>query len=121
MTHFNDVATLIRLQIWEGVTARVWRGDNAALAALELDAGSTVPEHSHPQEQIGILMRGSMTFRIGDESRELHPGSTWVVPSAVPHEVLAVPAGALVVELFAPPREDWEGLPTFDPSPIEGF
>jgi hypothetical protein len=62
-----------------------------------------------------------LTFRIGDETRELDPGSTWVVPSLVPHEVHVGPDGALLVELFAPPRADWAGLPTLEPGPIELF
>jgi len=62
-------------------------------------------------------VRGSMTFRIGEETRELRPGSTWVIPGDVPHEVSAGPEGAFAIELFAPPRADWAGLERLEPGP----
>jgi quercetin dioxygenase-like cupin family protein len=121
MNAFDNLGTIVPVRIWDGVVARVWSGENAALAAIELAPNSHVPEHSHENEQTGILLRGRLTFRIGDESQELEPGATWVVPSLAPHEVLVGPDGALLVELFAPPRSDWAGLPELDPSPVDGF
>ena len=41
-----------------------------------LDANMRVPEHSHLNEQIGMLLHGSVTFPIGDEE-SLDPGTTW--------------------------------------------
>ena len=38
-----------------------------------------MPEHRHDNEQLGVLIRGSMRFRIGDETRDLTPGDTWRV------------------------------------------
>jgi unsaturated pyranuronate lyase len=121
MSHFNEFKEIVPLQIWEGVVARVWSGEKAALAAIELAPNSTVPEHSHANEQTGFLLRGALTFRIADEQKDLVPGSTWVVPSQVPHEVHVGPDGALLVELFAPPRDDWAGLPALAPTSIDGF
>ena len=69
-----------------------------------------MPEHHHVNEQTGMLIRGSLTFRIGDETRELGPGATWCIPANVPHEVRAGPQGAVAVEVFAPRRDDWGGL-----------
>ena len=121
MSQFDELQTIVPLQIWEGVVARVWSGEQAALTAIELEPGSHVPEHSHPNEQTGILIRGGLTFRIGAERKELRPGSTWVVPSSVPHEVHVGPEGALIVELFAPPRSDWGDLTRLAPAPVDGF
>ena len=53
-----------------------------------------MPEHQHPNEQTGILIRGSLTFTIGGETRELRPGATWVIPGNVPHSVRSGPDGA---------------------------
>src|SRR5581483_1513959 len=118
MRAFDVLDTIIPLQIWEGVSARVWSGEKAALAAIELAPNSHVPEHSHENEQTGILLRGELTFRVGAETQHLAPGATWVVPSGVPHEVRVGPDGALLVELFAPPRSDWADLARIDPSPV---
>jgi quercetin dioxygenase-like cupin family protein len=112
--HWDEVAPL---QIWDGVVGRAVAGQEATLAAIELDPGTKVPEHHHVNEQTGMLIRGSLTFRIGDETQELRPGSTWVIPADVPHSVDAGPDGAFLIELFAPPRDDWAGLDRLAPSP----
>ena len=67
-------------------------------------------------EQIWILTHGSLTFTIGGEVRELRPGATWVIPSDVPHSVRSGPDGASLVELFAPPRDDWDDLERLAPA-----
>jgi quercetin dioxygenase-like cupin family protein len=118
MTAFSDLGDIAPMQIWDGVVARVWQGEQAALTAIELAPSAHVPEHAHANEQTGVLIKGSMTFRIGDETKELQPGSTWVIPGNVPHSVDAGPDGAVLVELFAPPRGDWGSLERLDPGPL---
>jgi quercetin dioxygenase-like cupin family protein len=83
---------------------------------IELEPGVEIPEHAHENEQLGVLAQGSLTFRIGEEERELLPGATWRVPGGVPHDVRAGPAGAVVVEVFAPARADWDALERREPS-----
>lgn len=117
MSAFADLAGLSPLRIWDGVVGRVVEGRRATLCVLELDPDSVVPEHSHDNEQIGVLLAGSVTFRIGDETRQLVPGGTWSIPASVPHAVETGPDGAVVAELFAPPRADWADLEALEPSP----
>jgi unsaturated pyranuronate lyase len=95
------------IAIWDGVVARHVEGATVSIAVVELDPGVRVPEHHHVHEQLGIVLRGSVTFRIGDETRELGPGGTWRIPPDVPHEVVAGPDGAEVLDAFAPARDDW--------------
>jgi quercetin dioxygenase-like cupin family protein len=105
---FDDVARIEPQQIWDGILARSVHGERITMAVVELDPDSVVPEHSHENEQLGICLRGSLRFRIGDETRELGPGGTWRIPSNTPHEVVSGPEGAVVIDLFAPIRADWE-------------
>lgn len=114
---FADLPDIPRLRVWEGVAGRVVGGTGLTLAFVELDPSSVVPEHSHPHEQIGVCVSGSLTFRIGEEEREIAPGATWSIPGGVPHEVRVGPAGAAVVEAWAPPREDWAGLERLEQAP----
>jgi quercetin dioxygenase-like cupin family protein len=121
MTAFDHLSEIVPLRIWAGVVGRAVAGKEATLAAIELDPGVVVPEHQHPNEQTGLLLRGSLRFRIGDETQNLTPGATWVIPGNTPHDVQAGPDGAFLVELFAPPRTDWGGLERLEPSPPPGF
>jgi len=110
MTFFSDAGELEILRIWDGVHGRAVAGEQATLALIELDPNALVPEHRHPNEQTGILLRGTLTFTIGGETKELRPGSMWVIPGDTPHDVAAGPEGATLAELFSPPREDWAAL-----------
>ena len=110
MDSFGDLSTSRPVQIWEGVLARTVEGEQLSLAVVELDPGSVVREHSHENEQLGVVVSGSVTFRIGDETRELGPGGTWQIPPNAPHEVVAGPEGAVVIDVFAPARDDWQAL-----------
>ena len=85
------------------------------LALIELDPGSVVPEHSHENEQVGLLVQGSMTFTIGGEVGEVVPGSSWRILANVPHSVAAGPDGAVLVEVFSPPRHDWAAIAKGEP------
>ena len=77
-----------------------------------------MPEHSHENEQLGIIISGSVQFRVGDETRELGPGDTWSIPANTPHEVHTGPQGAIMIDVFAPAREDWKPLERFDRAPL---
>ena len=115
MSAFDDLSQLGPLPIWEGIVARAIGGEQLTLAVVELDPGAVAREHNHANEQLGIVLSGAMTFRVGDETRELGPGETWTIPSNVPHEATAGPDGAVVIDVFAPPRADWEALEPGEP------
>jgi unsaturated pyranuronate lyase len=112
---FDGVSSLDLQRIWDGVHGRAVHGDRITLAVIELDANSLVPEHSHEHEQLGMCLSGSLLFRVGDESRELGPGETWSIPGNVPHEVQVGPDGAVVIDVFAPTRDDWLEAPHAEP------
>jgi quercetin dioxygenase-like cupin family protein len=92
-------------------------GERITLAVVELDSGAIVGEHSHENEQLGILLRGSLDFRVGDERSELGPGATWRIPASTPHEAVAGPEGAVVIDVFSPPRSDFRDLPSLERLP----
>ena len=110
MSAFADAHAIPPQQIWDGVVGRAVQGEQATLALLELAPDSVVPEHSHPNEQLGICIEGSLTFRVGDETRELGPGGHVAHPRARPALVTTGPEGAVVVEVFSPARSDWLAL-----------
>jgi quercetin dioxygenase-like cupin family protein len=117
MSSYDDLGSIAPLPIWEGLLARAVEGEQSTLAIIELAPNISVPEHSHANEQLGVLVSGSMTFTIGGEVKELGPGETWRILGHVPHSVVAGPAGAVAVESFAPGRDDWDGRERVAPQP----
>jgi quercetin dioxygenase-like cupin family protein len=99
------------LELWNGVIGRRVIGERSMFAVVELEPNTAVPEHRHPHEQLGIALVGGGRFRVGDEVLDVGPGSTWNIPPSVPHEFTVGPDGAVVIDVFTPNREDWEGLP----------
>lgn len=110
MTNLVDLKDIAPLPIWDDIVARTVSGDHIDLAIVELAPGSIVPEHRHDNEQLGLLIEGSATFRIGGETRELGPGAIWRITGGTPHEVRAGDRGAVVVDVFTPRRGDWAEL-----------
>lgn len=110
MEPFADLSALPPRQIWESVSVRTVDGRRLTLGIVELDSNAVVPEHRHDHEQLGMVLQGSLEFRVGDETRQLGPGGTWRIPSNVPHEVRVGSDGAVVVDVFAPVRQDWGGV-----------
>lgn len=116
MSAFDHLDAIAPLQIWPGVVGRSVTSELATFSYLELEPGVHVPEHRHANEQVGVLIRGSVRFRIGGEEQALAPGATWCIRADVPHEVWAGPEGAALVEVFAPARADWADRERLAPS-----
>lgn len=117
MSAFDDVADLRPIAIWDGIVARAMHGERITLAVVELAPASVVADHAHENEQLGMVLSGSLRFRVGGEERELGPGEIWRIPANTPHEVHAGPEGAVVIDVFGPPRDDWSALGTLEPRP----
>jgi quercetin dioxygenase-like cupin family protein len=115
---FVTVTDIEPVVLMEGLRARPVNGERITLAVVELDPGIAMPEHRHPNEQVGVVVRGEFTFTIGGETRLRKPGDLWVIPAGVPHSVdRARDAGCTLVESFSPPRDDWAEKPRTQPSP----
>jgi quercetin dioxygenase-like cupin family protein len=113
---YASIAELRPYAIRAGMKARLINGERATLAVLDIEPHGVAEEHHHENEQLGLLVAGALTLRIAGDSRELHPGDVYQIPSHVPHDAKAGPQGATVVDVFIPVRADWEKLPREDPS-----
>jgi quercetin dioxygenase-like cupin family protein len=83
---------------------------------VDVDPDMVIPEHRHPNEQVGIVLRGAITMTVAGERRRLAVGETYVIPGDVPHAAETGPEGATVVDVFDPTRDDWERLERLAPS-----
>ncbi len=93
--------------IFPGVTIRTTAGQNAMLSLVEFAPHAVVQPHSHPHEQMGMLLEGELTFTIGDEVKTLLPGEMWRIPGNVVHSAVAGSAKVVALDVFQPIREDY--------------
>ena len=119
MSNLKDIADLPLLEIWGGtaVRARRLQGERITFAVVELAPNAVVPEHRHPNAQLGMVIRGSMHFTVDGETRDLGPGGTWRILGDLPHDVVAGREGAVVIDVFNPVRSDWDDRVVVQPSP----
>ena len=117
MSAFQDLAAIPAQQLSPGYLARAVHGSRVTFAVVEIEPHAELPEHSHENEQLGIVLRGSVIFRVGTEERTLEPGGTWSIPPDTPHFVRGGADGAVVLDLFAPTREEWRQLAATAPAP----
>lgn len=75
----------------------------------ELEAGSRLPEHHHPQEQIAHVLSGRMRLIAAGVPHELGAGESIYLGSDVPHAVETIEK-TTVLDTFSPPREDYLAL-----------
>lgn len=117
MKIYDAVAELPPAQIWDGAVARIVNGERLTIGFVDLDPNVAVPEHRHENEQVGFVLRGSITMVIGGESKTLPVGNAYRIASQVPHSATAGASGATVVDVFAPVRADWDKAPRLKPFP----
>ncbi len=101
---FDDVR---RFLLADGVAGRPLFGDGAMLNLIDFEPGAVVPLHSHPHEQLGIVLQGMQALVVDGVARELGPLEGYVLPGGVEHSAYCGPEGALVLDVFSPVREDY--------------
>ena len=104
---FSEIADLDCFDPIDGVSMSMLAGARAMMNWVRIEPGATVPTHSHPHEQLGFVLEGTIILRIGDETREIGPSTCYVIPGGVEHEGTGGPNGCVVMDVFAPPREDY--------------
>ncbi len=89
----------------KGVELCFLSGERMTFAYFKLAKGSQVPEHSHPHEQIGMVIRGRLRLKVQGEEQEVIGGNIYHIPSDVSHGAVALEE-CEVIEVFSPRRED---------------
>jgi quercetin dioxygenase-like cupin family protein len=65
-------------------------------AHWEFDAGASIHEHFHPQEEVWEVLDGELEVTIDGVTRAARPGVVAIVPPGVPHSVRALTDGKAI-------------------------
>jgi quercetin dioxygenase-like cupin family protein len=107
MNHVWNPDEIIARVLAPGVTAKIASGERMMLSLVTLAPDAVVPTHSHPHEQMGLMVSGTMEFTIAGETRVLSGNEMYFVPGGVPHAAKGGPRGAVALDAFSPPREEY--------------
>lgn len=94
-------------KIFPGVDIYTTCGQQMTLSLVEMQPHAVIAEHSHPHEQMGLMLEGSAEFVIGGETSVVDAGQMWRIPGGVPHKVTALAHPVRALDAFYPIREDY--------------
>jgi quercetin dioxygenase-like cupin family protein len=109
--YFIDLAKAAKIVQMEGLETTILTGLHGERMMMVLNTtlpGHTVPLHSHPHEQIGMVYSGKANMRIGNEERTVEKGDFYCIPANVPHSDTAIgDKPFIMLDIFCPVREDF--------------
>lgn len=82
--------------------------NSMTIGEVVANADTELPIHSHPHDQVTYVLEGRLRFTLGDETRELSPGMTILIPGGVKHGGHTITPIRLL-DIFTPVREDFRG------------
>ena len=105
--NLDDASDAIVRQLAEGIAANIYPGDQAMLSVVTAEPGAEGVLPQHPQEQWGVCLEGS-GVRVQDGAEiPFSAGDFWRTPGGVDHTMRAGPEGCRILDVFAPPRDEY--------------
>ena len=106
--NINDLDSGVKRVLGDGISTRIFCGDQSMLSIVTIKPNAKGQIHSHPQEQWGFLIEGS-GIRIQDgEEIKIKKGDFWQTPGGIDHGIVGGPDGAKVLDIFSPPRDEYK-------------
>jgi quercetin dioxygenase-like cupin family protein len=101
-------ASNIESEIVEGNIERfIYSGEHLQVIEYHFPPNKQFPVHKHEKnEQMGYLVSGKVGFMVGGEKKIMNPGDFYHAPVGVEHSAWTFDEPAVVLDFFAPPRED---------------
>ena len=81
-------------------------GERTLMTEFLLAKDSTLPNHAHPYEQTGYLVKGHVVLKIGETEHDTTPGDSWCIPMNVTHGARIL-EDSIAIEVFSPARADY--------------
>ncbi|PZC43039.1 MAG: Cupin domain protein [Chloroflexi bacterium] len=108
MNYFYSAKDANQRELALGVKLKTMWGEKIMMSLVELDPGSEVPLHSHPNEQAGMVLEGEFEFTIGTESKKVKKGEYYIIPGGIEHRVVAGSKPPRALDIFSPPRDNYK-------------
>jgi len=85
---------------FEGIRAWILQGETHQLVFFQMEANTSVPEHSHDYPQWGMVIEGEMDLFIDGKARNCRKGDEYLIPARAKHWARFL-AKSRVVDLFS--------------------
>lgn len=94
---FIDTKTLPVVERKPGWRGRYFDSESMTFGHYEFDAGATIHEHAHEQEEVWHVVEGELEVTIAGATQTAGPGCVAIVPPHTQHEVRAITSGKAIV------------------------
>jgi quercetin dioxygenase-like cupin family protein len=104
--YFYRIENLPVVWLTEKSKSHMVSTERVLISFIENPPGCVFPQHSHPSEQILVVLEGEEDHICGKEKFLMKAGDICVHPSNVMHGG-ETKTGFKGIDIFVPPREDW--------------
>ena len=101
---YTDVPTI---ELAPGSNAHIISAERITLSIVSAKPNAVVPIHRHENEQMVIVIDGSIDFVIEGKQYHVEKGDVIVLPSNTEHGAYFTEKGAHVIDAFSPTRQDF--------------
>jgi quercetin dioxygenase-like cupin family protein len=93
-------------EVIPGFVGRFLHSDTMTFALWQIAAGSSLPEHSHPHEQVVHLYEGEFEMTVEGGTLRMKSGDVFAIPGNARHHGRAI-TDCRIMDVFCPVREDY--------------
>ena len=91
----------------EGIERQMVVGQRVMLCRFRFAPFLVTPEHSHPHEQMSLVVSGRVRFFVEGEERIAVPGDVLHFPPGCWHGATMMEEEVVLIDIFSPIREDF--------------
>ena len=103
---FMNLSDIEENEIVPGFVAKFIHSEKMTFAFWTIEEGKSLPEHSHPHEQVACVLEGKFELCIDGEKKVLQNGDVAVIASNSPHSGRSL-TSCRILDVFCPVREDY--------------
>jgi len=94
LVDLGELKVVERLPGWRG---RFFHSAHMTFAHYDFDAGASIHEHHHGEEEVYQVLEGQVEVTLGGHTYLAKPGLAVIVPADVPHSLRALTNGRLLI------------------------
>jgi quercetin dioxygenase-like cupin family protein len=91
----------------DGIERQMVVGEHMMICRFRFAPFLVTPEHTHPHEQMSMVISGRVRFFVEGEERLGLPGDVLHFPSNILHGATMMDEEVVLIDIFTPVREDF--------------